>query len=273
MPELPEVETYRRYLEETSLNQKITEVTAVDFKRQITMPYEDFRQQLIGRELVKTTRIGKHLLVELDDGKVLSLHFGMTGDLHYYRIPEDAPRFERATFFFDSDFKLAFVDSRKFGRIGLWESVEAYIRAKDLGTDALEISSSELWKNLQKRKSPIKPALLDQKVLAGIGNWLVDEILFQAKIHPEKIAAEISNPELKRLTKAILEVLQTSVNQEAIYRELPKTYLIHAREWDASPHPGKEDHKNCPRCQAGIVKTTVGGRATYLCPTCQVKPN
>ena len=273
MPELPEVETYRCYLEETCLNQKITDFTAVDFKRQITMPYEEFRQELKGRQMVKTTRIGKHLLVGLDNGKVLSLHFGMTGDLHYYRLPEDAPRFERATFFFDSGFKLAFVDSRKFGRIGLWTSEEAYIKAKALGPDALEISPSELLTSLQKRKSPIKPALLDQKVLAGIGNWLVDEILFQAKIHPEKIAAEITNPELKRLTKAIWEVLQTSVQQEAIYRELPASYLIHAREWDTSPHPGKDDHKNCPRCQSQIIKTTVGGRATYLCQNCQPKSN
>lgn len=271
MPELPEVETYRRYLEETSLDQKIIDFTAVDFKRQITMPYEEFRAALIGRRFVKTSRIGKSLLVQLDNDAVLSLHFGMTGDLHFYRIPEDAPRFERATFFFDSGFKLAFVDSRKFGRIGLWQSEAAYIRAKNLGPDALEITPATLLKSLQKRKIAIKPVLLDQKVLAGIGNWLVDEILFQAKIHPEMIAAEITEPQLKKLTKAIWEVLQTSVQKEAIYRELPTSYLIHSREWDTSPHTEKDAHKRCPNCKTEIVKTVVGGRATYLCPVCQVK--
>src|SRR6478752_3419822 len=140
MPELPEVETYRRYLEETSLHQKITDFSAADPKRQLTLPCDELRQELKGRQMVQTSRIGKHLLVELDNGKVLSLHFGMTGDLHYYRLAEDAPRFERATFFFDSGFKLAFVDSRKFGRIGLWESEAAYIKEKKLGPDALEIS-------------------------------------------------------------------------------------------------------------------------------------
>ncbi len=272
MPELPEVETYRRYLEETSLDQKITDFSAVDSKRQVTMEYDRFRSEIKGRQMVKTTRIGKHLLVGLDNGTVISLHFGMTGDLHYYRLPEDAPRFERATFFFDSGFKLAFVDSRKFGRIGLWESEAAYIKAKALGPDALEITPAGLLQSLQKRKSPLKPALLDQKILAGIGNWLADEILFQAKLHPEMTASEITAPQLKRLTKATREVLETSIQKEAIYRELPATYLIHSREWDDSPHTEKDAHKNCPRCRTLITKTTVGGRATYLCARCQPRP-
>ena len=271
MPELPEVETLRRYLEETSLNLKIVDFKAIDPKRQITMPFEDFRQEIIGRQMADTTRIGKHLLVGLDNGVVLSLHFGMTGDLHYYRLPEDAPRFERATFYFENGFKLAFVDSRKFGRIGLWESKTLYKTAKKLGPDALEISPEDLWKNLKKRKSPIKPALLDQKILAGIGNWLVDEILYQAELHPEKIAADITREELKRLVAATQNVLQISVEKEAIYRELPASWLIHSREWDNSPHPEKEAHKNCARCHSGIIKITVGGRATYLCPACQQK--
>ncbi|MFC5271807.1 DNA-formamidopyrimidine glycosylase [Adhaeribacter terreus] len=269
MPELPEVETLRKYLEETSLHQKITGFSAVDAKRQITMPLDEFRQGIVGRKMVKTTRIGKHLLVTLDNGNVLSLHFGMTGDLHYYRIPEDAPRFERATFFFDSGFKLAFVDSRKFGRIGLWESKTVYKTAKKLGPDALDISEAELKKNLRKRKSPLKPALLDQKILAGIGNWLVDEILFQAKLHPEIIAAELTDPELQNLLQAMQNVLQISIEKEAIYRELPVSFLIHSREWDESPHPEKDAHKNCPRCKTEIIRTVVGGRATYLCPQCQ----
>lgn len=269
MPELPEVETYRRYLEETCLHQKITDFTATDPKRQLTLLYDELRQGLKGRQMVQTTRIGKHLLVRLDNGKVLSLHFGMTGDLHYYRLPEDAHRFERATFYFENGFKLAFADSRKFGRIGLWESETAYIKAKKLGPDALEISPAALGKALKKRKSLLKPALLDQKILAGIGNWLVDEILFQAKLNPEMLASEISETQIKRLTKAIWEVLQTSVQKEAIYRELPTSYIIHAREWDDSPHPEKDAHKNCPRCQTPIIKTVVGGRATYLCPVCQ----
>lgn len=269
MPELPEVETYRKYLEETSLNQIITDFTAADFKKQITMPYDDFRATIIGRKFVKTTRIGKHLLVGLDNGKVISLHFGMTGDLHFYRLPEDAPRFERATFFLDSGYRLAFVDSRKFGRIGFWESEKAYIKAKVLGPDALEISGADLEKKLSKRKTAIKPALLDQKILAGIGNWLVDEILFQAKIHPETLASDLTKTQLKNLVKAIGRVLEISIEKEAVYRELPKSFLIHAREWDESPYAGKDAHKNCPNCNIGIVKTVVGGRATYLCPVCQ----
>ena len=271
MPELPEVETLRRYLEQTSLHQKITGFTAEDAKRQLLLPPDEFLEAITGRQMVSTTRIGKHLLVTLDNGKVISLHFGMTGELHYYRIPEDAPRFERATFYFDSGFKLAFVDSRKFGRIGLWENEEAYIKAKALGPDALDISFEALQKGLQKRKSPIKPVLLDQKLLAGIGNWLVDEILYQAGLHPETIAAELTPVQLQNLVNAIQEVLKTAIEKEAVYRELPPAYLIHAREWDTSPHPEENTHKHCYRCRTEIIKTTVGGRATYFCPVCQVK--
>jgi formamidopyrimidine-DNA glycosylase len=269
MPELPEVETYRRLLEETSMHQTITDFTATDPKRQLLLPYDAFREVLIGRQMVKTTRIGKHLLVGLDNGKVLSLHFGMTGGLHYYRLAEDAPRFERAVFFLENGFKLAFEDSRKFGRIGYWESEEIYIKAKALGPDALEITADGLGRSLQKRKSPVKAALLDQKILAGIGNWLADEVLFQAHIHPEKPASEITTAELKRLVAAMQTVLTTSIEKEAVYRELPGSFLIHAREWDASPHPEKDAHLHCPDCRQKVVKTVVGGRATYLCPGCQ----
>lgn len=273
MPELPEVETYRRYLEETSLNHKIVDFTAVDPKRQLLEPLEVMLKELKGRKFISTSRIGKNLLVSLDSGKILGLHFGMTGDLHYYRIPEDAPRFERATFYFDNGFKLAFVDSRKFGRIGIWENETLLKTAKKLGPDALEISVEELATGLKRRKGPIKPALLDQQLLAGIGNWLVDEILFQAGIHPEISAATLSDPELKRLAEAIKYVLETSIAQEAIYRELPTSFLIHAREWDTSPHAEKDAHKNCPECKTPIEKTEVGGRATYLCPNCQKHKN
>src|SRR5690606_5036103 len=270
MPELPEVETLRKYLEQTSLHQKITGFTAVDPERQLTKPLDEFREALLGRTMEQTTRIGKHLLVKLDNGLVLSLHFGMTGNLHYYRIPEDAPRFERAVFYFDSGFRLAFADSRKFGRLGLWESETVYLKAKKLGPDALEISEETLKGKLQNHNVAIKTALLDQQILAGIGNWLVDEILFQARINPEKPAASLSEKEFKQLHKANVAVLRTSVEKEAIYRELPATYLIHAREWDESPHAGKDMHKFCPRCRKAILKTVVGGRATYLCPECQV---
>lgn len=269
MPELPEVEILRQYLEETSLHQKIVEVAAEDPKRQVTLPLEDFQETLKGRSFVSTTRIGKHLLVRLDNGKVLSLHFGMTGDLHYYRLSEEAPRFGRVTFFFDSGFKLAFVDSRKFGRVGIWDSEEAYLKAKGLGPDALEIGTETLFKSLKKRKSPLKPALLDQKILAGIGNWLVDEILYQARLHPEMIAAQLTMEQANTLHQAMQHVLKTAIEKEVVYRDLPASFLIHSREWDDSPHPETNSHKHCPRCETAILKTVVGGRATYLCSTCQ----
>ena len=119
MPELPEVETYRRYLEETALGQTVVDLKVEDPRRQLTIDYDTLLQALKGRQLMSTHRIGKHLLVTLSSGKVLVLHFGMTCDLAYYRDEEDTLRFSRMVFCFSNGFRLAFMVSRKFGQWGL----------------------------------------------------------------------------------------------------------------------------------------------------------
>ena len=272
MPELPEVEMYRRFLEDTSLHQTITGFDAVDPDRQVTVPLDEFRSTILGRNFTGTHRVGKHLLVLTDTGPVISLHFGMTGSLAYYKFEEEQPRFERAYFQFDNGFKLAFVDSRKFGRIGLAPDVASYIRLKKLGPDALQISADELQQALQNKKGLLKPLLLDQRITAGIGNWIVDDVLFQARLHPERQAGSLTKTEIKNLTKSLHYVLKTAIDHEAEYGNFPVNFLIHAREWDDSPYTEAEMHKHCPNCQTGITKSYVGGRATYLCPACQPKP-
>jgi formamidopyrimidine-DNA glycosylase len=273
MPELPEVETYRLYLEGTSLHQPV-ESLEVERKKLLTTDLDALQTILKGNEFTGTSRIGKHLLVHLKRGGVLVLHFGMTGDLGYYREEEDRPRFTRAVFHFRNGYKLAFIDSRIFGQIGWAESVEAYRQQRKLGPDALDITKAELGAAIGKRKAPLKPVLLDQSVTAGIGNWIVDEVLFQARLHPERPASSLTETELAALHKALRHVLKTAISKEAVYRHFPKSFLIHAREWDNSPHPeGSSHHLNCPRCQTEILKMVVGGRATYVCPLCQPNPN
>lgn len=269
MPELPEVETYRRYVAETSLHQAITQLE-VEHPRLLATDHDALRQALIGGQFVDTHRIGKNLFLPLDRGPVLVLHFGMTGGVDYYRDEEDRPRFTRVAFHFGNGFKLAFVDSRMFGRVSLAESIAAYQEQKGLGPDALAITAEELRAKLQQKKAPIKPLLLDQKVTAGIGNWIADEVLFQARIHPEHRASDLSPEAYGRLHEAIGVVLQTAIRAEAIYRDFPREFLIHAREWDDVPSPGTDAHRHCPRCGTAIDKTRVGGRATYSCPQCQV---
>lgn len=269
MPELPEVETYSRYLEETALHQTVVDLTVEDPHRQLTTDYDTLLQTLKGNQFMSTHRIGKHLLVTLSSGKILVLHFGMTGDLAYYRHEEDTPRFARLVFYFSNGFRLAFIDSRKFGRVGLADSVEAYQTAKALGPDALDISMAQLQASLQNRKAPIKSLLLDQKILAGIGNWIADEVLFQAKIYPAKPANTMNPEEFARLHETIQLVLQTAIEQEAIYQSFPKSFLIHARGWDDSVGVAAAERRVCPRHDTPLALAKIGGRTTYFCPVCQ----
>ncbi|UYZ63786.1 DNA-formamidopyrimidine glycosylase [Hymenobacter weizhouensis] len=272
MPELPEVETYRRFLHELVVAQTITALEVHD-AHVLAVDEDTLRQAVVGRTVRDTGRLGKNCFLLLDDGRVLVLHFGMTGDVGAYRDPADRPRFTRVTLYLDSGLRVAFIDPRKFGRIRLADSIETYQQAKKLGPDALDISPEQLQQKLQRRKVAVKPLLLDQSITAGLGNWIVDEVLFQAGIHPERLAHTLQADEYQALHGAIQHVLGTAIRHEATYRHFPADFLIHARQWDDSATPGTDAHRFCPRhANTEIVKSYVGGRATYVCPVCQPAP-
>jgi formamidopyrimidine-DNA glycosylase len=268
MPELPEVQTYRRFLEETSLFQTITQLYVED-RKLLTTDYDTLSRALVGNQFTGTHRVGKNLFVRTRTDAVLTLHFGMTGSLAYFRDAEDTPRFARVIFSFSNGFKLGFLCPRKFERVGLTEDIPGYLRAKKLGKDALETSAADLARVFRSKKAPIKPVLLDQSTLAGLGNWIVDDVLFLAGIHPERVASSLTEEETGRIHAAIREVLLTAIDKEAVYSRFPTHFLIHARAWDTSPHADSEKHLHCPRCEARIEKDYVGGRATYYCGSCQ----
>ncbi|GAA3930415.1 DNA-formamidopyrimidine glycosylase [Hymenobacter algoricola] len=273
MPELPEVETYRRFLDEVILHQPITAFEVRD-AHVLGTDEETLRKNLVGQQVTATRRIGKNCFLELSNGTALALHFGMTGDVDAYRDDHDAPRFTRVAFHLAGGLRVAFIDPRKFGRIRHAESVAHYQRAKKLGPDALDVTAAHLQQVLGAKKMMIKPLLLDQSVTAGLGNWIVDEVLFQAKIHPERRANTLSTREFKALQQAIQLVLTTAISHEATYRHFPASFLIHAREWDISATPDTEQHLSCPRHpKTDIAKSYVGGRATYICPRCQPMPS
>ncbi|WP_201980843.1 DNA-formamidopyrimidine glycosylase [Hymenobacter rubidus] len=274
MPELPEVETYRRFIDELAVGQTIAAVQVND-AHVLATPEDQLRAGLLGRTITGTSRLGKNCFLELDNGRVLVLHFGMTGDVGAYRDAPDAPRFTRVALHLQgSGLRLAFIDPRKFGRIRLAESAAAHKQAKKIGPDALQITAAELHQKLSRRKTLLKPLLLDQGITAGLGNWIVDEVLFQAKIHPERLGSSLTEQESGALHSAVQTVLNTAISQEANYRHFPASFLIHAREWDTPAMPGSTDaHTFCPRhAKVKIEKYYVGGRATYICPKCQPTP-
>jgi len=277
MPELPEVEIRRQYLETSSLFQAIQHIEVED-KKLLTTDYTTMMSTLVGRQFMGTRRVGKNLFVLTDAPNVIvRMHFGMTGDLEYYHASLDRPRFARIVFEFSNSYNLGFLCPRKFERVGLVSDIDAYLREKKIGPDGLDISLDTLATHVRRKKALIKPVLLDQGVVAGLGNWIVDEVLFQAFVHPEQRADTLTDAQMTQLYDAIRLVLQTAIHHEATYRDFPNDFLIHVREWDArptarSPYDDIDAHKFCPRCRTRIERSTVGGRTTFFCPEEQVVP-
>lgn len=267
MPELPEVETYRRYFEEVALHLPIEELTVEPgYEKRLLVPEAELRAALVGRTFVGSERRGKYLFAAIDDGRWLVLHFGMTGRLQYFG-DETPPQFTRLRIDFENGYALALRDPRKFARVDLTDDLEAYRQRRKLGPDALTMTADDLRRALHGKKTMIKPALLDQRVAAGVGNWIVDEVLFQTYIHPETRVYELEDGQIEEMQRALRRILEVAIAYEAHYRTFPAGYLIRNR-WV------KDDERDegayvCPRCAGPIVYARVGGRGTFLCETCQ----
>jgi len=251
MPELPEVETYARYFAKHALHQRIARVDVRDERILTDIRKETFARKLKGREFTSVRRHGKHLFA--DAGAVwLHLHFGMTGDLAYYRDGEDSPRFAKIVFDFDGGGHLAFEDMRLFGLAELIDSPEDFIRERALGPDPLDPSftPARFRAVLERRRGAIKSLLMSQEIIAGLGNLYVDEILFQTSVHPRRAVDRLRDDEKRALFTAMRRILRT-----AIAGDLPPRALFHHRDTG----------ERCPRCGGTINRTVVFGRTTYFC--------
>jgi len=194
MPELPEVEMFRRYFDQTSLNQKINDVIIQHPK--VVSGFEEDLTKLVGDQFASTLRWGKTMLIRTTSNNTIFMHFGMTGNLQYYNSSLEMPKYSRVVFEFDSGFNLGYVSKRMFGRLGLTESPDSYVKQKALGADALEIPEADFIESISGKNKNIKAALLDQSVTAGVGNWIADEILYQAKILPESRCRDLNGEQL-----------------------------------------------------------------------------
>jgi len=171
MPELPEVETYKKYLEGTSIGHKVLKIE-IDDPKLVKPSVSEFQQKVMNQELISTDRIGKYLFINLSNGKVIVMHFGLTGKVEYFKDLEDIPKYTRVLFFFENDFKLSYICKRKFGWVEIADGVLEYKQRIKLGDDALVISYQNFYDKMHKKRTLLKPTLLDQKVTAGIGNWV-----------------------------------------------------------------------------------------------------
>lgn len=258
MPELPEVHGYKVYIDSTCLHKKITAIDCRDTKL-LKKPLKEYEKHLLKEELTATRRIGKYLFIETTGDKILVIHFGMTGRPNYYKDQDDRPKFGHIVLTFENGFHFAFENKRKFGWWDLIDSIEAYKAEHDLSDDARDLTLEDFKSSLSTRKTHIKKILLDQSVAAGIGNWMADEILYQAKMHPKKKVGDMTEKDIENVFDAMKKVIETAIEHDAHYSDFPKDFLMHfRREGGACYHTGAE-----------IQKIKLGGRATYFSPKWQ----
>jgi formamidopyrimidine-DNA glycosylase len=259
MPELPEVETFKRYLDSTSLRQRIINVEVRDTYVLRNFSGRQLARRLKGRRFENSHRHGKHLFVRAGENLWLRLHFGMTGSLEYLKHDEIPPKSARVIFHFANHSLLVFDDQRKFGEIELVQNVEEFLQTRRLGPDALEVSFSQFKRILGKHRGALKAILLNQELIAGIGNLYADEIVFRARMHPASDAARLGDEDLKRLFRATHHVLEKAIALKTDYNRLPKSWLL--------THRGKTGR--CPRCGRALKSATIGGRTSWFCTHCQ----
>jgi len=259
MPELPDVEGFRAYIERTSLHKTIEKVDVRSPEILRGVSANKLVRMLKGRRLESTRRHGKYLFVQLDGGWWLLYHFGMTGQPRYFKDMSDDPRYDRVLISFTNGFHLAYDCQRKLGAVGVTESVDEFIRERKLGPDALDVDFAAFTEALHGRRGMIKSALMNQHILAGIGNIYSDEILFQARIHPITRVKYLSEKRLRELFDSMRRVLTAGIDHTVRSKALPDSYLL--------SHRGEGEM--CPGCGCKVEKLRISGRTAYYCPECQ----
>jgi formamidopyrimidine-DNA glycosylase len=257
MPELPEVEAYRRLAEDAALDRPVARVCAPDawyLKRGLTE--QALAAVLVGRRFAAADRVGKLLLLVTEDGPTLGLRFGMSGRLVVdgragvegllYASNEALARYDRLIIQFADGGDLRMRDPRRLG------GVELEPRPEALGPDALTVSPAELKRALAGSTAPLKARLLDQSRVAGIGNLIADEVLWRAGLSPVRPAGSLTPAELRRLHHHLHRVLDDLLARGG----------SHTGDFLPARRPGGL----CPRDGTPLVRATVGGRTTWWCP-------
>ena len=253
MPELPSVEIFKKYFDKTSLHQLITDVNVISPEILVGTSSSRMKKAMEEHEFTESSRYGKYLFGKLDNDLFLIMHFGMTGYLHYEH--QNTSRYPRLLIKFTGGNFLAFDDARKFGKLGLTRDPDEFIKSKKIGPDALEVSFKDFYEIVHGRKGMIKPLLLNQNILAGIGNLYADEILYQSRVHPLTRANLIDEQGWEQIFQNMKKVLQKAIECEDDIKSLPQSYLL--------PHRHKGG--KCPDGEK-LKTIKVGGRTTFLCP-------
>ncbi len=267
MPELPEVETIRAQLAPRLEGRQLTRVEILDPR--LTRPFDLFEvaEELEGDRIVSVGRRGKYLVLRLESGLVLLVHLRMTGSFGF-----EPASHERAVIELDDGTRVVYRDVRRFGTWLVVDDAEIdpYLAGKN-GPEPLgpRFTSEWLATMLAVRRAPVKSVLLDQRVVAGLGNIYADEALWRARINPLRPAATLDREEVRRLHRAIREALKVGIDRQgSTLREYATPEGSSGRMQEEFRAYGR-DGEPCPRCGTTITKARVGGRGTWFCPRCQ----
>ncbi len=273
MPELPEVETIARKLRPLMLGRAITGVDVL-WERTIDRPAPaTFCQRLTGARVTEVGRRGKFLVFTLDRGLTWLVHLRMSGKFEH-RPPAAGPgehRHLRARLALDDGAWLLFINQRKFGRFYLVEDAQEVVGQLGIEPLAPEFTAAWLAEALRGRRGEIKRLLLDQHVIAGLGNIYASEALWQARIHPQRVAGSLTEAEMTRLQRAIVECLRAALDhggtsladQQYVYPDGNLgQYQEYLRIYDRAA-------EQCPRCGYTVARIVQGQRSTFFCPVCQ----
>jgi formamidopyrimidine-DNA glycosylase len=266
VPELPEVETIKRELEKVVIGKKISKVSVYNPKVIRSPSVSKFQTTLSGTRINRILRRGKALIFELSNAKALVVHLKMTGQLIY---PGSKSKERKVSFDFSGGDSLAFNDQRLFAEIRLMDDWRELKFIQGLGPEPKDLTLSKFQDMLAGKKTKIKPLLMDQKFISGIGNLYAAEILFAAKINPMQRANNLSNKDKERIYNAMRSVLDAAIKHggssidnylrlSGARGEYKKYHKVYGREG-----------KPCFICKSLIKRSVLGGRGTYFCPKCQ----
>jgi len=287
VPELPEVEVVRRSIAPHLVGRRIVDVRTTEPSYFFLTAPAELKRRLSGRRAVALERLGKYLVADLDDGGRLLLHLGMTGQLftsdaanrrlyvgRKRKVQSAGPfRPDRHTHlilgFADRGPEIVFRDARKFGKVRYLAPGVEEPRLAKLGPDALSAAGSALFEATRTRRAAIKSVLLDQSVLAGVGNIYADEALFLAHVRPTRRAERLTRVECVAIARAVRRVLQRSITAggSSISDYVQPdgsdgTYQDRRHVYARTGEP-------CRRCKQPIVRKVIGQRSTHFCPSCQ----
>jgi formamidopyrimidine-DNA glycosylase len=274
MPELPEVETVVRELIAAGLVGLRVKRAQVLWKRTLATPApKRFSQEMRGLAIRALSRRGKFVVAEMSRGFTLLVHLRMSGRLDVVRPDDDKRRrrHDRVIFALSDGRELRFADTRKFGRVWLVQD-PARILGK-LGPEPFALSTADFSSRISSRSRQLKPLLLDQTILAGIGNIYSDEALWAARLHPQRKSDSLRPAEVATLLREIKRVLRRGIRNLGTTLGAGKTHFVLPR--GESGHNQEElcaygqTGLPCPRCGAPIRRILVGQRSTHFCPACQ----